>query len=143
MSKLISIPNKRFLKETNIKNYIKNTFDVDDENINNFIRNLGKNLKEKSLMNSKRKDKNNNSESEESYQLCFSESDFSEHETYFRQKKNNKHFYFPDLQYEDSMQQQFKMFCDILEQDNQLFIRHLVQIDDFYRLFDPNYNPVF
>jgi hypothetical protein len=137
---LIKIKNNRFIREINIREYLKNNFDVEDANISLFLLFLGKDLQTKIKL----EQSFNNSPNEEGlYNLCYSESDFSENETYIRTKKIKSNTYFPDLEYEEEMRRQFNTFCDILEQDKQDFIREHIKIDDFYRLFDPEYKPVF
>ena len=137
---LITIKNNRLVRDNNIREYLKNNFDVENANISLFLLFLGKDL----ITKRKLEQLFDNSPNEEGlYNLCYSESDFSENETYIRTKKIKSNTYFPDLEYEEEMRRQFNIFCDILEQDKQDFIREHIKIDDFYRLFDPEYKPVF
>jgi hypothetical protein len=137
---LIKIKNNRIIREHNIREYLKNNFDVENTNISLFLLFLGKDLQTKIKLG---QSFNNSSNEEGLYNLCYSESDFSENENYIRTKKIKSNVYFPDLEYEEEMRRQFNIFCDILEQDKQDFIREHIKIDDFYRLFDPEYKPVF
>ena len=140
---LIKIKNNRLIRESNIREYLKNNFDVENTNISLFLLFLGKDLQTKMKLD---QSFNNSLNEEGLYNLCYSESDFSENETYIRSKTSRKiksNMYFPDIDYEEEMRRQFKQFCDILEQDKQYFIREHIKIDDFYRLFDSEYKPVF
>ena len=139
-TKFLRIKNNRLIRENNIREYLKNNFNVENANISLFLLFLGKDLQTKIKLE---QSCNNPSNEENLYNLCYSESDFSENETYIRTKKIKSNIYFPDLEYEEEMRNQFNTFCDLLEQDNQSYIREHIKLDDFYRLFDPEYKPVF
>lgn len=50
---------------------------------------------------------------------------------------------FPDLEFENEMKTDFETFKSICLEDNMLDLYYNVKLDDFYRLFANNYNPVF
>ena len=81
---LIKIKNNRLVRESNIRDYLKNNFDVEGANISLFLLFLGKDLKTKRKLEQLF---DNSSNEEGLYNLCYSESDFSENETYIRTKK--------------------------------------------------------
>jgi hypothetical protein len=139
-TKFLKIKNNRLIRENNIREYLKNNFNVENSNISLFLLFLGKDLQTKIKLE---QSFNNPSNEENLFNLCYSESDFSENESYIRTKKIKSNIYFPDLEYEEEMRNQFNIFCDLLEQDNQYYIREHIKLDDFYRLFDPEYKPVF
>lgn len=50
---------------------------------------------------------------------------------------------FPDLEFENEMRTDFEKFKSLCFEDNMLDLYYNIQLDDFYRLFASNYNPVF
>lgn len=136
----IPIYNSSIIRKNNIKSYLSNNYDIKDTQIDLFLKVLGKPLEEKILLYSKGEYKLQSIVIKDD-DLC-TESDISDSNSNIK-LKNKDNIYFPDLNFEEEMRQQFKRFCDILEEDNQLYIRQNITIDDFYLLFAPYYNPVF
>lgn len=135
-----SIYNSNIIRKNDIKSYLSNNYDIKDEQIDLFLKVLGKPLEEKIILYSKGEYKLQTIVIKDD-DLC-AESDISDSNSNIT-LRNKDNVYFPDLNFEEEMRQQFQRFCNILEEDNQLYIRQHITIDDFYLLFAPYYNPVF
>lgn len=132
--------NSKIIRENNIRTYLVNNYDISKDQISLFIKVLGKSLDEKLVFYAKEKYKLHPFEMKDD-DLCV-ESDISDNDSDIK-LRNIENIYFPDLIFEEEMREQFQRFCDILNEDNQTYIREHITIDDFYLLFAPNYNPIF
>jgi hypothetical protein len=115
--------------------YYLSSYDVDDESIKLFLTFYKKDIKEKHALYQS-----------PLYKLPYIEIDIpdlpydDENYTYDDDIQNIN---LPNLELEDEMRNDFETFKSICLEDNMLDLYYNIQIDDFYRLFAPNYNPVF
>ena len=135
------IPNIKTLKQKqcfqNIKNYLLDRFVVDKDCVDNFLLFFNKNTKEKHALYKNFTSPYSNDELENS--IDFSDSP----NTNLLKTKFSSKCYYPDLNFEKQMEEEFKYFRDILLQDGQHHLHQSIEIDDFYRLFAPFYHPMF
>ncbi len=123
--------------EQDIKNYLINNFDVNENIVANFQLFLNKDIKQKQKLYTKIISPYTNDELENS--IDFSDASNSN----FLRTRNPSRCYYPDLNFEKQMKEDFEDFCNILLQDGQHFLYQSIKIDDFYRLFAPFYHPIF
>ncbi len=135
------IPNMKTLKQKqtvqDIKNYLVDRFDVDKDCVDNFVFFINKDIKEKHELYKNITSPYTNDELENS--MDFSDSS----NTNLLKTKFSSRCYYPDLNFEEQMEQEFQDFLDILLQDGQQYLQQCIKIDDFYRLFAPFYHPMF
>jgi hypothetical protein len=124
---------KKRNRNQNIKRYLLDNFDVQEDDVDYFLVFLGCTLNDKWKM----------------YQEL--KSDIKKYEKYdridFDQDDNNENLkndiFVPDLIFENEMRESYNTFINIIKDDNQDYLYHNCKIDDFYRLFARHYNPVF
>lgn len=141
MSTVFKHCNKQYQNRIATYKYLKTNFEIDDETLDYFLLFLGKSLKEQHEIYKKKstllKFNMINLTLDNNYDTL---SDHSSDEEYVNIKS---HLNFPDLEFENTMREEFKDFLNILQQDKQDFLFNNVKLDDFYRLFAPHYNPIF
>ena len=124
--------NKKRNRNQNIKYYLLDNFDVQEDDVDYFLVFLGCTLDEKWKMYQELKPDIKKYEKSE--------------KTEFEQDENENlknDIFVPDLIFEKEMRESFDTFINILKDDNQDYLYHNCKIDDFYRLFARHYNPVF
>jgi hypothetical protein len=128
--------NKQRKQKEQLVTYLS-LYNIDIETINTFLTFYKKNIKEKHTLYESPIYKLPCIETD-TYDLPYDEENY----TYYDdddQTINN----LPDLDFENEMRQDFETFKSICLEDNMLDLYNNIQLDDFYRLFAPNYNPVF
>jgi len=111
------------------------SYDVDDKSINLFLTFYKKDIKEKHFLYQSTDYKLPNVEID-IHDLPYDEENY----TY---DDDIQTINFPDLEFENEMRKDFETFKSLCFEDNMLNLYYNIQLDDFYRLFAPNYNPVF
>jgi hypothetical protein len=128
--------NKQKQQRENLIKYLS-SYDIDDESLNLFLTFYKKDIKEKHTLYQSPTYKLPCIETDiYAYDLPYDDENYSYDDDV--QPTN-----IPDLDFEYEMRQDFESFKSICLDDNMLDLYYNIQIDDFYRLFAPNYNPVF
>lgn len=137
------------MKTKETKAYLLKNYNIDIATLDTFFVFLGKSIQDKYKLYKKNKYSLKKNEitieedcdySEEESPEIFEKNEFS---IFSNKTENMINYEFPDIEFENQMNDEFEVFKDILEQDNQYYLRNNIKIDDFYRLFAPYYNPVF
>jgi len=136
MQSPFKIYNTNFTRTKSISKYLQDNFDVDNESVELFLKFLGKSLHEKNSLY-KNYDMKLYRFSDSLFESEFS----SEEETDV--KKKSEYYNLPDIDFENQMMEEFKMFKEKLLEDGQSYLYFNTFLDDFYRLFARCYNPVF
>jgi len=136
MQSPFKIFNTNLKRTKSISEYLQNNFDVDDDSIELFLKFLGKSLHEKISLY-----KYHNIRLYRFSDNLFESEFSSEEETDV--KKKSEYYNLPDMEFENQMMEEFKIFKGKLLEDGQSYLYYNTFLDDFYRLFARYYNPIF
>ncbi len=136
MQSPFKIYDTNFTRTKSISKYLQDNFDVDNESVKLFLKFLGKSLHEKISLY-----KNYDIKLYRFSDSLFESEFSSEEET--DMKKKAEYYNLPDMDFENQMMEEFKMFKEKLLEDGQSYLYFNTFLDDFYRLFAIYYNPVF
>lgn len=111
------------------------SYDIDDNSIKLFLTFYKKDIKEKHILYQSPEHKLPNIE--------IDIPDLPYEDENYNYEDDIQTINFPDLEFENEMRTDFETFKSICLEDKMLDLYYNIQLDDFYRLFAPNYNPVF
>lgn len=130
--------NQKKQEREKLKHYLQHNYNIDDETLNLFLTFYKKDITDKHTLYKKN-----------TYKLPRLDMDFTDYNLPYEDEVSYidddvKLFdNLPDLEFEKEMIEDFNTFKTICIQDKMLDLYSNIKIDDFYRLFAPNYNPVF
>lgn len=130
--------NELIRKTNQIRSYLTEKYDLDKTTIKNFLAFYKKSTKEKLGLYKQDKYKVENFiDTNDSTYLPFDDDNL---ENNFNDEVS---YNFPDLIFENEMLHGFEQFKIQCLDDKMIDLYYNIQIDDFYRLFAPYYNPIF
>lgn len=129
--------NKKRQEIETLKTYLLQHYDIDNDTFNLFLTFYKKDIKEKHILYKSNKYKLPCFDIES----CTNDLPYDEEETNY--DDDELIINLPDIDFEYEINQDFNTFKSLCLQDNMLDLYYNIKIDDFYRLFASNYNPVF